>query len=407
MKETLKKKWESLTPEKKKKAVLFAIALVVLFFGFFSYKPKKKPVSSAQGSSSKEISLDNGLLKKSEYMDVQKQLADFKNQIKDQNAAIANGVKASGTVENGKDLKGLNKQLTQTQAPIPKYFPPPFSNTRPSAGASGASFAYPPPQFKDALKKDVKPSKEVIGDIEVVQGAVVQEKDTGDKKGKDSKKKDTVYLPTSFMEATLLSGLDAPTSDNAKEGDVPVLLRIKAPAVLPNDVKANLKGCFVIAEGHGSLADERAHMRLVTLSCIAKNGKAVIDQKVKGFIVDQDGKVGLRGRVVSKMGAAVGRSLIAGFFGGLGSAIQSQTMTTSISGLGAVQTIQPSKILEAGAGGGISQAAQELQKFYLDLAKQSLPVIEIGATRKVTLVISKGVNLEIKNFCRMGDKCEN
>jgi conjugal transfer pilus assembly protein TraB len=47
----------------------------------------------------------------------------------------------------------------------------------------------------------------------------------------------------------------------------------------------------------------------------------VIDQKVKGFIVDQDGKIGLRGKVVAKMGSMIARAALAGFASGVGDAV--------------------------------------------------------------------------------------
>jgi len=61
-----------------------------------------------------------------------------------------------------------------------------------------------------------------------------------------------MYLPPSFMEAILLSGLDAPTSSDAKGNPVPALLKVKTPAFLPNSVRADLKGCYVIADGRGN-----------------------------------------------------------------------------------------------------------------------------------------------------------
>ncbi len=66
-------------------------------------------------------------------------------------------------------------------------------------------------------------------------------------------KRRTVYLPPSFMEANLLTGFDAATSGSSKNSPEPLLLRIKTPAVLPNDVKAELSGCFVVAEAVGRL----------------------------------------------------------------------------------------------------------------------------------------------------------
>ncbi len=224
----------------------------------------------------------------------------------------------------------------------------------------------------------------------------------------DDKKKDTatgsVYLPPSFMEATLLSGLDAPTTSEAKGNPVPVLLRVKTPAVLPNSVKANLKGCFVIADGKGNLATERAELLLVSLSCLDRKGQAVVDQKIKGFVVDEDGKIGLRGRVVAKMGSMIARSMLAGFFGGVGDAIKASATTMSVSPLGATQTVDPKDIAMSGVGSGLSSGFKEIQKFYMELARQTMPVIEVGATKPVTLVISEGINLEIKKISKGGGK---
>jgi conjugal transfer pilus assembly protein TraB len=124
------------------------------------------------------------------------------------------------------------------------------------------------------------------------------------------------------MEARLLTGFDASTSGDGKNNPEPLLLRIQAPAMLPNDVKANLRGCFIIAEAVGRLNKERADVRLVSLSCIGRKGQAVIDSTVKGFVTDSDSKVGLSGRVVSKMGAATARAVVAGIFGGAGDALQ-------------------------------------------------------------------------------------
>ena len=223
----------------------------------------------------------------------------------------------------------------------------------------------------------------------------------------DKKKvKDTVYLTPSFMEATLLSGLLAPTMEDAKGHPAPVMLRIKDLAVLPNRVKADLKGCFVLAEGYGDLSKERADMRLVSLSCISKNGEAVIDQKVKGYLVDADALLGLKGRVVSKMGAALARSVMAGIFEGLGEAFEAASTSTSVSSLGVVETVDKDEIVNVAVGRGVARGAQELQKFYLDLARQTMPVIEVLPTKGVTVVVSEGVELEIKEYCAGGNECK-
>jgi len=311
----------------------------------------------------------------------------------------------SGT---GKNMSGLTAK-DKAHLPVP---PPPLPS---SVGSGSPSVPLPPgvppspslvqqPGSRTSLAGAgvaTPPKPEVYGGIKVVSQA------EGDAKS-DAKKKDgmKIYLPPSFMEGTLLSGMYAPANEGGKGEPLPGLIRIKNLAILPNSVKADLKGCFVIVEGHGSLFDERAHIRLDTLSCLAKNGESVIDQKVKGYVVDEDGFVGLRGTVVSKMGAAVARSLFAGFVAGFGDAVAQSTTITSISPLGTTQTFNTDEAAKAGAGKGLSQAGHDLEKFLLDLGKQAIPAIEVGAMRPVTVVISEGVDLEIKekkNGCLNGD----
>lgn len=205
------------------------------------------------------------------------------------------------------------------------------------------------------------------------------------------------------MQATLLSGLDAPTAGAAKGNPLPALIRIKTPAVLPNEVKAELTGCFVIADGVGNLSTERAELSLVNISCLDRGGKAVIDQKIKGFVVDEDGKIGLRGRVVAKFGSLVARSMLAGFLTGAGDALKASTTTNSVSALGMTQTINPSEIGKAAVGQGLSEGFKKINEFYMELAKSSLPIIEVGATKRITLVVSEGVNLQVRKLKGYGD----
>jgi conjugal transfer pilus assembly protein TraB len=229
----------------------------------------------------------------------------------------------------------------------------------------------------------------MIGEISVVSNPVPAGDTAGKKKGR------TVYLPPSFMEAKLLTGFDASTSGNGKNNPEPLLLRIQTPAVLPNDIKANLKGCFVIAEAVGRLDKERADVRLVSLSCLSNEGKAIIDSQIKGFVTDSDSKVGLSGRVVSRMGATTARTIVAGFFGGLGDMMRVAATTQSTSAFGTTSTVDSTQVAKYGVGGGLSEGAASLHDFYLSLAKQTTPVIEVGASKRITVIVSEGKELEI------------
>ncbi|NTW88487.1 MAG: conjugal transfer protein TraB, partial [Desulfobulbaceae bacterium] len=270
---------------------------------------------------------------------------------------------------------------------------PVFYNSQPSSGGRDLG---PSPQGGGRGRGNQKQERRIVGKISVISNqAAALPQDDGKKKGR------TVYLPPSFMEARLLTGFDAATSSGAKGGNSePLLLRIQTPAVLPNDIKANLSGCFIIAEAVGRLDKERADVRLVSLSCLSNEGSAVIDTPIKGFVTDSDSKVGLSGRVVSRMGAATARAIIAGFFGGAGEALKAAATTTSSSVLGTTNSVEASQIGKYAVGGGLSEGANTLQDFYMDLAKQTTPVIEVAATKKITVIVSEGKDLEIKDYTR-------
>ena len=202
------------------------------------------------------------------------------------------------------------------------------------------------------------------------------------------------WIPSgSFMQGTLLTGIDAPTGTNAMKSTIPVLIRVTRPAVLPNRYRAETKECFVVGEAYGDLSAERAYVRATYLSCLDASGEKVIDLKLKGFVADEDGKVGLHGQVVSKQGALLGRTLLAGFLKGMSEALNTSSYTYSTSPLGTTQTIKPSQVLQAGALGGASTAAEKLADFYMNMANQMFPVVEVPAGRRLDLVITQGMRL--------------
>ena len=236
---------------------------------------------------------------------------------------------------------------------------------------------------------------EFVGDI----GSYAPPAGVGEKPAeKGGKKNRKFYLPVSFMPARLLSGVKAKTVDSAKGDPEPVLLRVEAPAVLPNEVRAQLQGCFVVAHGYGSLASERFEARTVSLSCVDYAGRAMVESDITGILVDADGSKGLSGRPVSKMGANMGRLFLAGLVQGAGAAFQQSATTTSVSALGATQTIDGGEVERAGLGRGISQASGELTRVYVDLVRQSSPVIEVGPGKSVTVFITQGTWLEVKDY---------
>ena len=200
------------------------------------------------------------------------------------------------------------------------------------------------------------------------------------------------------MEGFLLTGMDAMTIEGSGDTPEPMMIRVQAPAVLPNDVKTNLNGCFVIAEGYGNLATHRVDAKLRSLSCIDFKGKSIIFEKIKGFVQDGDGKRGIKGQVVHRAGALIARGIIAGIFEGIGHAVTGSAQTTNISALGQTNNTPSSNLGKAAIGGGISSGAKDVRALFLQLAKQSSPIIEIGAAKKISVVITDLVDLKIQEL---------
>lgn len=202
-------------------------------------------------------------------------------------------------------------------------------------------------------------------------------------------------LAGGMFEGVLLTGMDAPTNTVAKNNPIPALIRVKTDAILPNMYQSPVRECFVVASGYGVLATERAALRTEKISCVTEDGEG-IEQKIDGYVVGEDGKAGLRGRLVSKQGQLIAKSLVAGMLEGLGKSLQPQAVPQlNVSPTGTSQYQDPDL---TGAGksalyGGVSSAANNVAKFYLDMAKEIFPVVEVDAGRRVTVVLLNGIGL--------------
>ena len=207
------------------------------------------------------------------------------------------------------------------------------------------------------------------------------------------------YLPAgAVFEGVLLNGMDAPTSSVTRKQPVPALVRIKSESILPNLMSmgdADIRECFLVIGGFGVLATERAQLRTETLSCVREDGR-VIEAELEGYAVGEDGKVGMRGRLVSKQGSMIAKSLVSGFLAGFGQAIaptQVPQLNVTPGSSAQYQSIDMAAAAQAGVGKGISEASKMVAQFYLDMAKEMFPVIEVDAGRKVTIVTLRGIQL--------------
>lgn len=205
------------------------------------------------------------------------------------------------------------------------------------------------------------------------------------------KKADELLITGSFARARLLNGVEAPTGGQANGNPVPMLLEIKDPAFLPNRYRSDIKRCMVTANATGDLSSERVLVRLDRMSCIT-NTRGAIDVRVTGYVTGEDGKTGLKARVVTRSGQAIANALLVGTLSGLGEAVSlaAQDSTTNFAGTVSNSVNNPWK---AGLGDGMKDAMDRVADYYLRLADKIFPVLEVDAGRDVDIVITQSSSI--------------
>lgn len=225
--------------------------------------------------------------------------------------------------------------------------------------------------------------------------------ETKEAKDKEEVEDDGLYLPIgSIVTGVLINGMDAPTGRQARKDPFPATLRVQKEAILPNHFSADIRECFMQVSGYGDMSSERAYLRGEAISCVREDG-GIIETRLDSYAVGEDGKAGVRGRLVSKEGQLLARSLMAGFLEGVSGAFNVQAAPSlRIDGGDNVpiykQTIDADR-MQGGFARGTGNALSRLADYYMDMAESIFPVIEVDAGRQVDVVITRGANLKLKS----------
>lgn len=388
----LKARWALLTARQQLRARQAGVGVVIALFGYGLYtastgSKEEAPVAPAASRLDMGAGLRGDSLETKVRGDLKK-ILDGQMLLGDRVTAIEEGRVTPGGASHAQGEEG--DLPSAMPGDIPAFPPSPSQKELESADGSLPA----PPMPSAPAAPPAPPVERQVGTIGSATAAVLADGGAGPAGAK--KKTRTIYLPPGFMKARLLTGIDALASRDATSNPEPLIARVQAPAVLPNDVKANLSGCFVIGNATGSLAKERVEVQLVSLSCVDFDEHSVVDQPVKGFFVDTDGKKGLSGKVVTRAGAALARSFIAGTISGISQSVENTFGDTSVSALGTVRSLDAGDAAKSGIAGGLSKSSDKLTDFYLDLARQAGPIVEVGAAKDVVVVIQEGVALDIK-----------
>lgn len=207
------------------------------------------------------------------------------------------------------------------------------------------------------------------------------------------------YIPAgSYVEARMISGVDAGVGVSSEADPRQVLLRITGKLISAgygkNYLTTNkLAGCVVQCQAVGDLSSEKAYLKPVVMTC-AKTEDSIIEIPVKGYVTSK-GKVGIRGEVISREGDLVTNSFLSGLLGGIGSgANQFYQPNFALSGGVAVkQSAQVKSIMGGSLGEGLSASSNRLSDYFIKRAEQYQPVISIDEGVGVDLVFQEGFSL--------------
>lgn len=423
-KESLSAWWASLTPDKRKTLMgvgCLAVLLLVLYL-FISAGPdsnERKAVEAQAdvnlltGSDTRTLGLEavGAELKEAQrrqrelqgQLDRLAQQSSTRDELKALSAQLNAISESLGTLkQEGNrrtlDIEGLQRKDASS--------PPPgeSSSSHIQPGTVEPHSAQPSGLFDDA--DTARPSGTATNrgsrSIEPPETIKVQVFGEADPRAANSPAKagDGIYIPAgSIISGVLLTGVDAPTGMQAKRDPIPALMRIKRDAILPNRFGSDVKECFVLFGATGDLSTERALLRAETLSCIRRDG-GVIEVVLDAYALGDDGKAGIRGRLVSRNGSLVAKAAFASFAEALSQIFRPvaiQGLNTSPGQRTEFQAPDASEALEAAGYAGFGGAMRRLSEYFVDLADEIVPFVEVDAARQVEAVLLKGVTLQLRS----------
>ena len=177
------------------------------------------------------------------------------------------------------------------------------------------------------------------------------------------------------------------------EGDTaPIIFRATNKGFLPNGHQSHLKDCIITASTYGEVSSSRGIVRTDKLSCIFKSGQ-ILDIPVRGTAFNF-GRNGIRGTTVMRNGKIIQMAGISGFFTGLGDTAQAMSRTISESPLGTTSTVDPSKALQNLGGSALKSIGSKLADYYIGLAEQYHPIVELNPGNVVNIVFLDGFPLD-------------
>ncbi|WP_371253162.1 TraB/VirB10 family protein [Orientia tsutsugamushi] len=218
--------------------------------------------------------------------------------------------------------------------------------------------------------------------------------------GSEPKKNVENYVTSgSSARAALLIEVVVGTVTNSSSSPEPIVLQLLDTAILYDKYKTDqIKNAILIGSCNGEMSSERAKCRIETLSVVNNQGD-IIEKKVEGWLIGEDGRSGIKGIVVDKSSNIAGMAALNGVFSSIAKFLQSKaikpdmTPTLNLVAGGQQQEFQIGDALQSGAYSGASNAFDKLADFAIKRADSMSPVIVVASGRVIDVVFKKGFDL--------------
>ncbi|WP_258230665.1 TraB/VirB10 family protein [Orientia tsutsugamushi] len=189
------------------------------------------------------------------------------------------------------------------------------------------------------------------------------------------------------------------TGINSSSSPEPIVLQLLDTAILYDEYKTDqIKKAILIGSCNGEMSSERAKCRIETLSVINKQGD-IIEKKVEGWLIGEDGRSGIKGIVVDKSSNIASMAALNGVFSSIAKFLQSKAIkpdmlpTLNLVAGGQQQELQIGEVFQSGAYAGASNAFDKLADFAIKRADSMSPVVLIASGRVIDVVFKKGFDL--------------
>ncbi|GAB5047563.1 TraB/VirB10 family protein [Thermodesulfovibrio sp. TK110] len=292
--------------------------------------------------------------------------------------------------EQDKALTDITKKLDDISTKLEKKEKEKVELEKEKKSAKESMPAVPPPPLPGNAGMSIKAEPQV----QPVFKSIDFKKNNKDNKqlsSPDTSKTDNINLPMGIAVGLTFTGMDAPTFQWGQQEPQPMLISLESALVTAGGKEIDLKNCMALASGYGAVSSEKAMLRLISMQCRDKKGNLYAGS-VEGWVLGDDGKVGVTGRLVSRQGSVIAKSFWADVLSLGGSALRATATTTAVSPLGSLETTtKDSDIWKSAAGQAVERTTGRIAQFFIKIAEQIYPVIEVQPGRKVTVLIKHGV----------------